>query len=323
MRWPAGSQARSSRASSGGASSCSRRGSAASTATSPSATTPSIPRSRSSASSSRSSRRGRHSCSGSRVRARSRRRGRRSARRIPRTRPRARSAATSPWRCRTTSYTAPTRPSPPSASSGAGLAEKDYVALNRAGWTRSNAEYTDRAAHDTWAQEEITWGQWSKPEREVQILPDVTGKNVVELGCGTAYFGAWLKRAGARRVVGVDVTPAQLETARRMDGEFGLGLELIEANAEDVPLPDESFDLAFSEYGASIWCDPALWIPEAARLLRPGGELVFMRGTTLRILCSPDTGEITKRLERPQKGIYRLDWDDDDWEGVEFHPSTS
>ena len=127
------------------------------------------------------------------------------------------------------------------------VAERDYVAVNRAGWTRSNAEYTDRAAHDTWAQEEITWGQWSKPEREVQILPDVTGKDVVELGCGTAYFGAWLKRAGARRVVGIDVTPAQLETARRMDEEFGLGLELIEANAEDVPLPDDSFDVAFSE----------------------------------------------------------------------------
>ena len=40
------------------------------------------------------------------------------------------------------------------------------------------------------------------------MLPDVTGIDVVELGCGTAYFGAWLKRAGAQRVVGVDVTPA-------------------------------------------------------------------------------------------------------------------
>ena len=44
-----------------------------------------------------------------------------------------------------------------------------------------------------------------KPESELRILPDVTGKEVVELGCGTAYFGAWLKRAGAARVVGVDV----------------------------------------------------------------------------------------------------------------------
>jgi SAM-dependent methyltransferase len=199
----------------------------------------------------------------------------------------------------------------------------DYALLNRESWTKTNAEYTDRRAHDAWAQEEITWGMWRKPEREVQALPDVTGKDVIELGCGTAYFGAWLKRAGARRVVGVDVTPAQLETARRLDEEFGLGLELVEANAEDVPLPDASFDLAFSEYGASIWCDPALWIPEAARLLRPGGELVFLRGSTLRMLCSPDEGRMDDRLVRPQKGLYRLDWQEDDDAGVEFHAGTA
>jgi SAM-dependent methyltransferase len=152
------------------------------------------------------------------------------------------------------------------------------------------------------------------------MLPDVSGKDVIELGCGTAYFGAWLKRAGATRVVGVDVTPAQLETARRMDGEFGLGLELIEANGEEVPLPDSTFDLVFSEFGASIWCDPALWIAEAARLLRPGGELVFLRGSTLNVLCQPDEGLMSERLARPQKGLYRLEWDDEDGAGVEFHP---
>ena len=94
--------------------------------------------------------------------------------------------------------------------------------------------------------------------------------DTVELGCGTAYFSAWLASRGARPV-GIDITPAQLETARRMQAEFGLDFPLIEASAEDVPLPDESFDLAISEYGASIWADPYRWIPEAARLLRPGG----------------------------------------------------
>ena len=48
-----------------------------------------------------------------------------------------------------------------------------------------------------------------------------------------------------------------------------------------MPLPDASFDLAISEYGAAIWCDPYRWIPEAARLLRPGGRLVFLGNATL------------------------------------------
>jgi SAM-dependent methyltransferase len=202
------------------------------------------------------------------------------------------------------------------------VAEPDYVAVNREAWTEANAQYTDRQARGAWAQQEVTYGKWSLPESELRVLPEVAGKDVIELGCGTAYFGAWLKRAGARRVVGVDVTPAQLETARRMDEEFGLGLELVEANAEDVPLPDGSFDLVVSEYGASIWCDPKLWIAEAARLLRDGGELFFLRGSTLTLLCMPDTGQVGEQLVRPQRGLYKLEWYDDE-PGVEFHPPAS
>jgi SAM-dependent methyltransferase len=186
-------------------------------------------------------------------------------------------------------------------------------------WTRANADYTDSRAEEAWAKDEIDWGIWHVPESELRALPEVAGKDVVELGCGTAYFGAWLKKAGAARVVGIDPTPAQLETARRCNEEFGLGLELIEAFGEDVPLPDASFDLAVSEYGASIWADPYKWIPEAARLLRPGGELVFLRNSTLAILCSPDEDlPADERLHRPQFGMHRFQWPDS---GVEYHLS--
>jgi SAM-dependent methyltransferase len=184
-------------------------------------------------------------------------------------------------------------------------------------WTRANAEYTDERAEQAWAADEITWGVWHVPERELDALPDLAGKDVVELGCGTAYVSAWLKKRGAARVVGVDPTPAQLETARRCNEQFGLGLELVEAFAEDVPLPDDSFDLVVSEYGASIWADPYRWIPEAARLLRPGGELVFLRNSTLVILCSADEeAPATETLQRPQFGMYRFEWPEG---GVEYH----
>jgi SAM-dependent methyltransferase len=202
--------------------------------------------------------------------------------------------------------------------------QPDYVARNRAHWTISNALYTASHARENWA-EDVHWGVWRLSEDEVQALPDVHGLDVIELGCGTAYFGAWIKKRGARRVVGVDITPAQLATARELNLEYGLGLELIEANAENVPLPNASFDLAVSEYGASIWCDPYLWIPEAARLLRRDGELLFMRGSTLQLLCTPDEGKVGERLIRPQKGIRRVDWEDDDGTGptTNFHISAS
>jgi len=190
----------------------------------------------------------------------------------------------------------------------------EHAVRNREVWTKANAEDTDAKATEAWAQEEITWGMFSVPEAEVGVLGDVAGLDVVELGCGTAYFSAWLARRGAR-VVGVDVTPAQLETARRMQAELGPEFELVEASAEAVPLADASFDLVLSEYGASIWCDPGAWIPEAARLLRPGGRLVFLRNSTLVILCSPDEGRVEERLARPQFGMWRFEWEG----GVEFH----
>ena len=113
----------------------------------------------------------------------------------------------------------------------------DDVARNRDLWTRTNVEYTDWEAARQWSQEEITWGVWRVPERELRVLPDVAGTDVLELGCGTAYVSAWLARRGAR-VVGLDVTPAQLETARRCQAEHGLEFPLIEASAEEVPLAD-------------------------------------------------------------------------------------
>jgi SAM-dependent methyltransferase len=192
----------------------------------------------------------------------------------------------------------------------------DYVAENRALWTASNAQYTDGQADRDWRAEEITWGMFGNPETEVGVLGDVTGLDVVELGCGTAYFSAWLARRGARPV-GVDVTPAQLDTARRLQAETGLSFPLIESNAEDVPLPDASFDLALSEYGASIWCDPHRWIPEAWRLLRPGGRLVFLCNSPLVMLCTVEDEDATgERLLRPQRGLHRMGWPDG---GVDFH----
>ena len=191
----------------------------------------------------------------------------------------------------------------------------DYVPRNIANWTKANAEYTDASAERSWAKEEVSWGIWGIPEAEVRVLGDVSGLDVVELGCGTAYLSAQLVKQGARPV-GVDPTPAQLETARRLQAETGLEFPLVEAAGEDVPLPDGAFDLAVSEYGASIWADPFRWIPEAARLLRPQGGLVFLRNSTLVTLCQT-LERAGEQLQRPLRGLSRIEWPDTG--EIEFH----
>jgi SAM-dependent methyltransferase len=196
-------------------------------------------------------------------------------------------------------------------------APDDHVARNRAHWNSIAAEYVDGGRRAWSAQPQ--WGMFHIPDAEVHVLPDVEGLDVIELGCGTAYVSAWLARRGAR-VVGIDRSDEQLATARTLQDEHDLHFPLILGNAEAVPLPAASFDLAISEYGAAIWCDPYAWIPEAARLLRPGGRLIFLGNGTLLTLTVPDTdaeGPADAVLKRDYFGMHRFEWPDSD--GVEFH----
>jgi SAM-dependent methyltransferase len=192
------------------------------------------------------------------------------------------------------------------------------VALNRALWAVVNERFTDGAAEDMWAKSDVVWGLFAVPERDLGVLGDVHGLDVLELACGTAYFSAWLARAGAC-TVGVDLSGEQLNTARRLQGRLGPVFPLIQGDAERAPLADGRFDLVVSEHGAGAWCDPERWLPEAARLLRPGGRLVFLTNSNLSALCVPaEAGVAGDRLLRSQLDVYRVRWSGG---GIEFHPS--
>jgi SAM-dependent methyltransferase len=194
----------------------------------------------------------------------------------------------------------------------------EHVRRNRAAWDEWAKEFVAPAERN-WASDSPTWGIWDVPEAEVGLLPDdLAGKDVIELGCGAAYVSAWLARRGAR-VVGIDNSEAQLATARRLQREHGLDFPLLHGNAEEVPCPDASFDFAISEYGACLWADPERWVPEASRLLRPGGRLAFLTNSFLLMLCVPpeENQAATERLLRPAFGMRRLEWPDNP--GVEFH----
>jgi len=194
----------------------------------------------------------------------------------------------------------------------------DHVLRNRAVWDQWAPDYTGAGLRN-WSAAEPTWGIWGIPEAEAGVLPSgLDGADTIELGCGTGYVSAWLARRGARPV-GLDNSPGQLTTARGLQERFGLRFPLLHADAERAPFADGRFDLAISEYGASIWCDPYAWIPEAARLLRPGGQLIFLVNSVLLMLTIPDEDDLpaTDRLLRPYFGMHRFEWPDDN--SVEFH----
>ena len=203
----------------------------------------------------------------------------------------------------------------------------EHVAINRAMWDDEAARYV-APGERAWTVQpgDETWGLFGVSESELHLLPDdLAGLDAIELGCGTAYVSAWMARRGASPV-GIDNSAKQLETAARLQQEHGIAFPLIHGNAERVPYPDASFDFAISEYGAVLWADPEAWVPEAARLLRPGGRLHVLTNHVLSILATPeDAGDddpLEERLARSYFAPSRVDWTDATGQpSVEFHPS--
>jgi SAM-dependent methyltransferase len=195
--------------------------------------------------------------------------------------------------------------------------EADYLERNRKVWDRRALDGAN-AGKSAWSDRELRWGLWDTPESELQVLRELApNTDVIELGCGNAAISAWLTRQGLRTVA-VDISRAQLKIAERLQGEFELTFPLVCANAEDVPYDRESFDVAISEYGASLWCNPRRWLPEAHRLLRRGGQLIFFTNGAMLMACTPsDGGAADSMLVRDYFSRYRVVFPED--ESVEFH----
>lgn len=195
--------------------------------------------------------------------------------------------------------------------------EPDYIARNRAAWNLWAPGHV-AAGKKAWRDPELRWGVWGTPESKLQLMAGVQpGSDVIELGCGTAEISAWLARRGIRPVA-IDLAPKQILTVDTLQREFQVSFPALTGNAEDVLYEDASFDVAISEYGASLWCDPMRWLPEANRLLRPGGTLVFFANSNLLMVCTPEGGgPADTRLQRDFFSQTRLEFDADG--AVEFH----
>jgi SAM-dependent methyltransferase len=181
----------------------------------------------------------------------------------------------------------------------------DHELRNREFWDADADDYQAEHADDLAAPR--TWGVWRIPEAELELLGDVGGLDVLEYGCGAAQWSVALTEDGAR-VVGLDQSRGQLRHARARVGESGNHVPLVCASGESVPLADASFDLVFCDHGAMSFCDPDRSVPEVARVLRPGGRLVFSQVTPWPYLAwNFDRERVTRRLRRPYFGMRRFE----------------
>ena len=182
------------------------------------------------------------------------------------------------------------------------MTQAPYVEPNRAHWDRKADDY-QACQRDLLAQAPEAWGMLRVPDSTLGVLGDVVGQDVLEYGCGAAQWSVALARRGARPVA-LDISERQLAHARREMEAAGVDFPLVHAPGEEVPLPDASFDVVLSDGGVFSWTDPALTLPEAARLLRPGGRLAFAVPSAFAWCHWAESEDFpSQRLVRPYFGL--------------------
>jgi ubiquinone/menaquinone biosynthesis C-methylase UbiE len=192
------------------------------------------------------------------------------------------------------------------------MADRAHQQVNRARWNAVADDYQERNAVQIREQAftgDIAWGLWAIPESRLHVLGDVRGKDVLEFGCGGAQWSTALARQGARPV-GLDLSEGQLAHARRLRQETGIGFPLVQASGERLPFADASFDVVFADHGAFSFADPDRTIPEAARVLRPGGLLAFSHTSHIFEIASPNHAEhATDRLVHDYFDVLEVEAD--------------
>ena len=146
---------------------------------------------------------------------------------------------------------------------------------------------------------EFVWCPENLREEDAHLLGDVRGKRVLEVGCGAAMCSRWLVGQGARPVA-FDLSAGMLRHARAQSRDTGIAVPLVQADAQQLPFRDESFDLAFTAFGAVAFvADSAAVMREVARVVRPGGRWVFATTHPIRWAFPDDPGPDGLRATMP------------------------
>ncbi|MEU6540978.1 class I SAM-dependent methyltransferase [Streptomyces sp. NPDC047000] len=119
------------------------------------------------------------------------------------------------------------------------------------------------------------WGQDAGPGPE--ILGDLTGRRVGDLGAGTARHAAHLAaHHRPAQVTAIDASPAQHAMANSLYAHLAPRLHIVQADAvSHLHTTTGTYDVLYSVFGAPDFTDPRELLPAAAAALKPGGRLVF------------------------------------------------
>jgi 2-polyprenyl-3-methyl-5-hydroxy-6-metoxy-1,4-benzoquinol methylase len=121
-----------------------------------------------------------------------------------------------------------------------------------------------------------TYGCLVPTEDELMLFPDLTGKKILDIGCGSGHSLKWCGDKGASELWGLDISTKQIENAKKFLSENGFNPKLINSPMEDdCALPKDYFDVVYSIYALGWTVDLKATINNIASYIKKGGIFIF------------------------------------------------
>jgi SAM-dependent methyltransferase len=151
-------------------------------------------------------------------------------------------------------------------------ANRHTTDLNRAAWDQASATY--QARHQI-PLDTVYYGPLAPSERELQLMGDVQGLHILEIGCGGGQSSIALARQGAS-ITGLDLSPEQIHHGQILAAQESVPVTFIQGSAEDLTnFTEGQWDVILSIYALQYVADMVACLAECRRLLRSDGRLIF------------------------------------------------
>ncbi|GIO59841.1 class I SAM-dependent methyltransferase [Paenibacillus cineris] len=150
------------------------------------------------------------------------------------------------------------------------IKEHEILKINKDGWNKVADQFFEGTFNN------LGYGTYSPDENELNLLGDVKGKVILEVGCGSGHTLEYLANKGARELYGVDFSTVQLNTAKRVTSYLSTPIHFIESPMEDMTeLPEAYFDIAVSIYALGWTVNLDKTLKNVYDSLKSGGVFVF------------------------------------------------
>ncbi|MFG6494678.1 class I SAM-dependent methyltransferase [Fictibacillus sp. UD] len=145
----------------------------------------------------------------------------------------------------------------------------ETISMNKKSWEVVAERFFGRTALPE-------YGPFAPLEDELNLLGDLHGLNVLDIGCGSGHSLKYMDEMGAAEVWGLDLTPQQIKAAQHVLKDTAAEVKLFESPMENNPgIPENHFDLVYSIYALGWTTNLEQTLTNIHTYLKPGGTFVF------------------------------------------------